>query len=489
MASDASGTWVAAERGEASAPSGWTFLSLLPMTMLPFRLCPGAGRGPILFALAAALCGGSASAFAAAPPSAGDAAFPASAGHALLTAHNVGMMVAAVLVFIMNLGFACLEAGLTRSKNTVNLLFKNTMVPCIALLTYAAVGFSLMYPGAEHAGGWFGFAGFGLDRNGVETAADAHASGYWMRFLFQGMFAATAATIVSGAVAERIKFGSFLVFTALFVTFSYPVTGMWAWGHGWLRQLETPFHDFAGSALVHSVGGWSALAGVMLLGPRLGKYRDGRIHPILGHSMPLAAIGMFLLWFGWFGFNGGAALSADPDALSLVLVVTALGAAAGGVGATLTSWIVLKKPDLSMALNGVLGGLVGITAGADQFGPEHAVAIGIVAGVLVVFSIFFFDTRKLDDPVGALSVHLVGGIWGTLAVGLFGNLAGVGQLVSQAIGVLAVGGFTFAFALAAFAAIRRSLGLRVSADEEIEGLDLGEHGTEAYPDFTPAHKS
>jgi len=387
----------------------------------------------------------------------------------------------------MNLGFACLESGLTRSKNTVNILFQNAMVPCIALLTYAAVGFGLMHPGAEQAGGWAGFAGFGL-----HPPSGAHASGqttYWAHFLFQAMFAATAVTIVSGAVAERIKFLSFLVFTALFVTLSYPVTGMWSWGHGWLSRLETPFHDFAGSTLVHSVGGWGALAGVMLLGPRLGKYRDGRIHPILGHSMPLATIGTFLLWFGWFGFNGGAALSADPAEVPLVLIVTALGAAAGGVGATLASWIVLKKPDLSMALNGILGGLVGITAGADQFGPLQAAVIGTVAGVLVVFSIFFFDTRKLDDPVGALSVHLVGGIWGTLAVGLFGKLAGVDQLVAQATGILAVGGFTFVFALAVFAIIRRSLGLRVSADEEIEGLDFGEHGTEAYPDFTPAHKS
>lgn len=426
-----------------------------------------------------------------APKYADYAAFQASSDYALFTVNNTWMMVAAALVFFMNLGFACVETGLTRSKNTANILFKNTIVPCIGLLTYALMGFNLMYPGADFAGKWFGFAGFGLgfadDVSGLTSVYNAGYT-YWTDFLFQGMFAATAATIVSGAVAERIKLSSFMVFTVLFVMISYPITGMWKWGNGWLNTLETPFYDFAGSTLVHSVGGWGALAGVLILGPRLGKYKDGRVMPILGHSLPLATIGVFILWLGWFGFNGGSVLSANPGAVSLVLVTTSLAAAAGGVAATLTSWIVIKKPDVSMALNGILAGLVAITAGADQMSAFQSVLIGGIGGVLVVFSVFFFDKLKLDDPVGALSVHLANGIWGTLAVGIFGNLAGGAQLVSQIKGIVSIGLFTFAFAFAAFYLIKIVMGLRVSAEEEIEGLDIGEHGNEAYPDFTPAHK-
>src|SRR5690606_4239493 len=292
-------------------------------------------------------------------------AFAASPGYALFTANNLWMMLCAALVFFMHLGFACVETGLTRSKNTVNILFKNTLIPCIGLLTYALCGFNLMYPGfAEGSGSWFGFAGFGVSvSDSVASLTDQYSGGYtyWTDFLFQAMFAATAATIVSGAVAERVKLSSFLVFTVLFVAISYPITGSWKWGMGWLN--DAGFYDFAGSTLVHSVGGWGALAGVIILGPRLGKYRDGRIQPILGHSMPLATIGVFILWLGWFGFNGGSVLSADPGLVSLVLVTTALSAAAGGFAAAMTSWFVLKKPDISMALNGVLAGLVGITAG------------------------------------------------------------------------------------------------------------------------------
>ncbi len=432
-----------------------------------------------------------AAAAADAPKYADYAAFQASPDYTLFTLNNVWMMVAAALVFFMNLGFACVETGLTRSKNTANILFKNTIVPCIGLLTYALMGFNLMYPGADYAGKWFGFAGFGLgfadDVGGLTSVYNAGYT-YWTDFLFQGMFAATAATIVSGAVAERIKLGSFMVFTILFVMISYPITGMWKWGNGWLNTLETPFYDFAGSTLVHSVGGWGALAGVIILGPRLGKYKDGRVMPILGHSLPLATIGVFILWLGWFGFNGGSVLSANPAAVSLVLVTTSLAAAAGGVAATITSWALLKKPDVSMALNGILAGLVAITAGADQMNPLQSVLVGGIGGVLVVFSVFFFDKLKLDDPVGALSVHLVNGVWGTLAVGVFGNLAGGAQIVSQLKGVVSIGVFTFAFAFAAFWLVKIVMGLRVSAEEEIEGLDIGEHGNEAYPDFTPAHK-
>ncbi|MEO7413606.1 MAG: ammonium transporter [Opitutaceae bacterium] len=401
------------------------------------------------------------------------------------------MMLATGLVFIMHLGFATVESGLTQSKNTVNILFKNTLIPCIGLLTYALVGFNLMYPGTDFAGKWFGFSGFGISvSDDVASLTDVYNAGYtyWTDFLFQGMFAATAATIVSGAVAERIKLHSFLIFSVLFVSISYPITGMWKWGNGWLNTLETPFYDFAGSTLVHSVGGWGALAGVMLLGPRLGKFKDGKTMPILGHSMPLATIGVFLLWLGWFGFNGGSVLSANPGATSLVLVTTCLAAAAGGVGAALTSWIVIKKPDLSMALNGILAGLVGITAGADQMAAMSAVLIGLISGVIVVFSVIFFDKIKLDDPVGALSVHLVCGIFGTLAVGIWGAKAGMPQLISQLKGIACIGAFSFVFAYVVFLILKMTIGIRVSAEEEIEGLDIGEHGNEAYPDFTTAHK-
>ena len=417
-----------------------------------------------------------------APKYADLAAFQESSGYAIFTANNIWMMVATALVFVMHLGFATLESGLTQSKNTVNILFKNTLIPCIGLLTYAVCGFNLMYPGADYAGGWFGFAGFGVSAgNEVANLTDVYNAGYtyWTDFLFQGMFAATAATIVSGAVAERMKLSAFLVFSSLFVAIAYPITGMWKWGNGWLNNLETPFYDFAGSTLVHSVGGWGALAGVLLLGPRLGKYSNGKVRPILGHSMPLATIGVFLLWLGWFGFNGGSVLSANPALTSLVLVTTSLAAAAGGLGAALTSWVVLKKPDLSMALNGILAGLVGITAGADQMAAMSAIIIGLISGVLVVASVIFFDKLKIDDPVGALSVHLVCGIFGTLAVGIFGNLAGGAQLMSQLTGIVAIGVFTFVFAYVVFLVLKLTMGIRVSAEEEIEGLDLGEHGNEA----------
>ncbi|MFN3409319.1 MAG: ammonium transporter [Limisphaerales bacterium] len=401
------------------------------------------------------------------------------------------MMLCAGLVFIMHLGFATVETGLTRAKNTVNILFKNTLIPCIGLLTYAFVGFNLMYPGVE--GGWFVWPKFGIGIGGNEVAnlTDAYNAGYtyWTDFLFQGMFAATAATIVSGAVAERIKLSSFLVFSTIFVAISYPITGYWKWGTGWLNALETPFYDFAGSTLVHSVGGWGALAGAIILGPRLGKYtKAGKVVPIPGHSMPLATIGVFLLWLGWFGFNGGSVLSANPAATSLTLVTTCLAAAAGAIGAMVTAWTLLKKPDLSMVLNGILAGLVGITAGADQMSPGTSVIIGLIAGVLVVLSVIFFDKVKIDDPVGAISVHLVCGIWGTLAVGLFGNLAGGKQLVSQVIGIVAIGAFTFVFAFVLFLIIKAVMGLRVSEEEEVGGLDIGEHGNEAYPNFQPLNE-
>jgi len=394
------------------------------------------------------------------------------------------MLLATFLVFLMHLGFAMVESGLTRAKNTTNILFKNTSVVAIGLLTYAIVGFNLMYPGDFSIGQFFGFAGFGISSPEGAAGLMDYADGgytYWTDFIFQAMFAATCATIVSGAVAERIKLPSFLVFTVLFVSFVYTIAGSWKWGGGWLDQMG--FYDFAGSTLVHSVGGWGALVGAMLLGPRLGKYTKSGIKPMPGHSMPLATIGVLLLWFGWFGFNGGSVLSADPGPISLVIVTTSLAAAAGIVGAMIVSWIVSKKPDLSMALNGCLAGLVGITAGADVTTPLTAVIIGAVAGCLVVAAVIIIDSvLKIDDPVGAVSVHLVCGIWGTLAVGIFSTNPEHSFMV-QLIGVVAYAVFTVICSLIIFLVIKMIMGLRVSAEEEMDGLDLGEHGMMAYPDF------
>ncbi len=400
------------------------------------------------------------------------------AAHALFTANNVWMMLATALVFIMHMGFSTLEAGLARSKNTVNILFKNVYIVCIGLLTYYVCGFNLMYPGDFN--GFFGFAGFGLDP-GDEGMLIAYADGgytYWTDFIFQGMFAATCATIVSGAVAERVKLGSFMIFALLFVALVYPIAGSWKWGGGWLDAKG--FYDFAGSTLVHSVGGWGALVGAWMLGPRLGKYnKKGEMTPIPGSNMPLAAIGVLILWLGWFGFNGGSVLSADPELTSLVLVTTSLAAAAGGIGAMVAYNFVSRKPDLSMALNGILAGLVGITAGADVITPMMSIVVGFIAGCLVVFSVMFFDKIKIDDPVGATSVHLTCGIWGTVAVGLFSTNPDH-SLGIQLLGVAAYAAFTLVCAGLIFFVIKATVGLRVSEEEEIEGLDYGEHEMHAY---------
>ena len=332
---------------------------------------------------------------------------------------------------------------------------------------------------AAAAGGWFGFAGFGIgtDAAGLTSAYNVGYT-YWTDFIFQAMFAATAATIVSGAVAERVKLSSFLIFSAIYVALVYPVVGMWKWGGGWLDALG--FYDFAGSTLVHSVGGWAALICVLILGPRAGKYSNGTVKAIMGHNMPLAAIGVFLLWLGWFGFNGGSVLSADPGAVSFVFVTTTLAAAAGIMGAMMTSWIVQKKPDLSMVLNGCLAGLVGITAGADVVSITSAIIIGLIAGILVVFAVLFFDRLRIDDPVGALSVHLVCGIWGTLAVGIFSTAH---SFIHQLIGVVVVGIFCSFAAAIIFGGLKLVIGVRVSPEEEQKGLDISEHGMEAYSGF------
>ena len=401
------------------------------------------------------------------------------------TISNLWTLIAAALVFVMHLGFATLESGLTQSKNTVNILFKNVFIISMGILTYAAYGFNAMYPGdfngffsfgspissADYGDTDFSYGGTGLAMTG------------WADFIFQAMFAATAATIISGAVAERIKLLSFIVVGTVVVAFLYPITGSWKWGGGWLDA--NGFYDFAGSSLVHGFGGFAALAAVIVLGPRRGKYLSGgRIRPILGHSMPLATIGVFLLFLGWFGFNGGSVLSADPELVSLVFVTTALAASAGALSSIAISWMVIKKPDLSMALNGILAGLVGITAGADSMGPWSAVLVGLIAGVIVVFSILFFDKVKIDDPVGAISVHGVCGIWGTVAVGIFGGAS----LLWQTIGTLSVCLFAFTSTFVLCLAVKATMGLRVSEEEEIEGLDIGEHGQEAYPDFQVASK-
>ncbi len=404
------------------------------------------------------------------------------ADDAMFVVNNTWMMVATFLVFIMHLGFATLESGLVQAKNTVNILFKNIMIVAIGLLTYAIIGFNLMYPGEFSIGEFFGFAGFGISSpDGAAGLIDYAGGGYsyWTDFLFQGMFAATGATIVSGAVAGRIKLNSFLVFTVVFVGLVYPFVGSWKWGGGWLDQMG--FYDFAGSTLVHSVGGWGALAGALLLGPRIGKYYGNEVRAIPGSNMPLATVGVFLLWMGWFGFNGGSVLSADPGPVSFTLVTTCLAAASGIVAAYFTSNIVQKKPDLSMALNGALAGLVGITAGADSVSVMSAVIIGLVAGVLVVLAVITIDSKlKIDDPVGAISVHLVCGMWGTLAVGIFSPDHSV---VTQLIGIAAYGVVTFVAALVIFSVIKAVMGLRVSAEEEQKGLDIGEHGMEAYSGF------
>jgi Amt family ammonium transporter len=409
----------------------------------------------------------------------------ATGDEALFVANNIWMMVSTFLVFIMHLGFATLESGLTRAKNSVNILFKNTMIVAIGLLTYAFAGFNLMYPGdAWISGMWLGFAGFGISSPEGAAGLIEYADGgytYYTDFLFQAMFAATCATIVSGAVAGRIQLRSFLLFTVVFVGLVYPILGSWKWGGGWLDGLG--FYDFAGSTLVHSVGGWGALAGALILGPRIGKYTGGFTRAIPGSSMPLATIGVFLLWMGWFGFNGGSVLSADPAAVSRTLVTTCLAAAAGIVGAFFMSGWIQKRPDLSMVLNGCLAGLVGITAGADTVSVESSILIGLLAGVLVVLSVIFVDSKlRIDDPVGAISVHLVCGIWGTLAVGIF-SVDPEHTLLRQFIGVGAYGIATFGCAGLIFWTIKLLIGLRVPRDEELKGLDIGEHAQEAYPGF------
>ena len=409
---------------------------------------------------------------------------------ALFTVNNVWMMICTALVFFMHLGFSFLEAGLTRQKNTVNILFKNFFVITAGLLLYALAGFNLMYPGFEEGAiGFFKFAGWGIaPPEGGMTAAYADG-GYtwWTDFLFQGMFAATAATIVSGAVAERIKLEAFMLFAVLYVGLVYPIVGSWQWGGGFLSSWG--FYDFAGSTLVHSVGGWAALVVIYFLGARIGKFSpDGKSNPIFGHNIPIAAAGVLILWLGWFGFNGGSVLSADPEATSLVLVTTSLAAAAGGVVASIFSHILYKNYDITMFMNGVLGGLVAITAGADQMSTGEAMIVGSIGGIVVVLAIALLEKLKLDDPVGAIAVHLFAGMWGTLAVGIFGAMAGFDQFMIQLAGVGIVGAFCVLSTLILVLLVKALVGLRDSKEEEINGLDDAEHGMAAYADFSVSKK-
>lgn len=419
---------------------------------------------------------------------------------------TVWVLFTAFLVFFMNLGFGMLEAGLCRAKNAVNILAKNFIVFAISSAAFWVIGWGLMFgdgnlfvglQGLFFAGGADNSPAIGDAYTGVYSAISWTGVPLWAKFFFQLVFAGTAATIVSGVVAERIKFISFILFSFFLVGIMYPITGHWIWGGGFLASLG--MWDFAGSTVVHSVGGWAALAGALVLGSRLGKYRaDGSVNPIFGHNMALATLGGLVLWFGWFGFNPGSTMGVgDGSAIAHIAVTTNTAAAMAILSSAVVSWLIQKKPDLSMIINGALAGLVAITAPCAFVSVGSAAIIGLIAGVLVVFAVVMFDKLKIDDPVGALSVHLVNGIWGTLAVGLFavdsitGAATGNGLffgggfklLGSQAIGVVAVGVFTFTVALFIWYIIKQILGMRVSREEELTGLDLGEHGSKAYPDF------
>ncbi len=395
-------------------------------------------------------------------------------------ADYVWTLIAAALVFFMQAGFAMVEAGFTRAKNAVNIMMKNLMDFSIGSLAFWAVGFGIMF-GATTTG-WFGTSGFFL--SDFTPEGDPWVLAFWM---FQVVFAATAATIVSGAMAERTKFAGYLIYSAIISAIIYPIFGSWAWGSlfngsGWLEGLG--FIDFAGSTVVHSVGGWAALAGALVLGPRLGKYtKSGKVKPILGHNMPLAALGVFILWLGWFGFNPGSTTAASKD-IAMIFVNTNLAAAAGAVLAMFTSWIRFGKPEVGMSLNGALAGLVAITSPCASVSPFSSVLIGAAAGIIVVFSVIFFDKIRIDDPVGAISVHGVCGAWGTLAAGIF-NLGGTSLKIIgvQVLGILACFLWVFPAAFIMFKLIDKTVGLRVSAEEELEGLDAAEHGGHAYPDF------
>jgi Amt family ammonium transporter len=401
-----------------------------------------------------------------------------------LNLNIVWTALAAFLVFFMQAGFAMVEAGFTRAKNACNIMMKNLMDFSVGSIMWFLIGFGLMFGGGSS--GFFGASHF--------AATDFAASDLnWTFWIFQCVFAGTAATIVSGAMAGRTKFTGYLCYSGVICAVIYPISGHWAWGslfgvgEGWLEKMS--FIDFAGSTVVHSCGGWLALAGAIVLGPRLGKYTpDGKSMPILGHNIPLAALGVFILWFGWFGFNPGSTTTGDSS-IGFIAMTTNLAAAAGAITAMITAWIRFKKPDVSMSLNGVLAGLVAITAGCANVTPVHAIIIGALAGILVVVSVEFIDkVLKIDDPVGAVSVHGVCGAFGTIMAGVF-NTAGTpgyvegGSVMTQLIGVGAMFVWAFGLGMILFTIIKKTIGLRASADEEMRGLDIGEHGNEAYNGF------
>jgi len=408
---------------------------------------------------------------------------------------NIWVLIAAFLVIFMNAGFGMLETGFCRQKNAVNILTKNLIVFALATLSFWFIGFSFMFGAGAGFIGWGNvFLGGAPELYGLSSEGGLTKDTF---FLFQAAFAGTAATIVSGAVAERVKFIDFILFSLLLTGISYPITGHWVWsGDGWLGGMG--FHDFAGSTVVHSVGGWAALMGAAFLGPRIGKYQDGQTNALPGHNLSIATLGCLILWIGWFGFNPGSELAADL-AVPYIAVTTNIAAAAGGVAATFTSWVLNGKPDLSMTINGILAGLVGITAGCYVVGYAGAFWIGLIAGIIVVLSVSFFDSIKIDDPVGAISVHLVCGAWGTLAVGLFANPnnftqggegiaglfygGGLAQLGLQILGILSIGLFTVVVTSIFWSILKATLGIRVSPEEEMKGLDIGEHGMEAYSGF------
>lgn len=409
-------------------------------------------------------------------------------------------VIAAVLVFSMQLGFAYVEMGFTRAKNAVNILMKNIMDFCMGSLAFFVIGFSIMF--GPSIAGYIGWGGLGIAW--CDTTSDG-ALDYWTYafFMFQTVFAATAATIVSGAMAERTKFSTYMVFSVLITAIIYPISGSWAWGGlfqggGWLESMG--FIDFAGSTVVHSVGGWAALAGAICLGPRLGKYaKDGKPLVLAGHNIPMAGLGVFILWFGWFGFNPGSTTTFGGQ-MAHIAVTTNLAAAAGGLGAVIASRMKFGKFDAGITMNGILAGLVAITSPCADVSPMSAVLIGFVAGILCLFSVLAIENLGIDDPVGAVSVHGVNGAWGTIAAGLFAQEiysghngllfgGGVGPLVTQLVGVVAVFIWAFGSAFIMFKVLQVVMGLRVSPEEEQSGLDVGEHGSEAYPDFSiiPGH--
>ncbi|MBN1913172.1 MAG: ammonium transporter [Candidatus Omnitrophica bacterium] len=417
---------------------------------------------------------------------------------------TIWVLVTAKMVFFMNLGFGMVESGFARAKNCVNILSKNFIVFAVSSLGFLLLGWGLMFGDGNPFVGLKGlFFLSGLDNSpatgaayqGVYSAISWTGVPLFAKFFFQLVFAGTAATIVSGAVAERIKYVSFILFSFVMTMFIYPIVGHWIWGAGWLAKKG--MLDFAGSTVVHSVGGWAALAGALLLGPRFGKYNNKAVNPMPGHNIPLATLGTFVLWFGWFGFNPGSTMTAEPFAISHVAVTTNTAAAAAIMSSTIISWIILGKPDLGMTLNGCLAGLVAITAPCAFVSVGSSIIIGLTAGVLVVLSVIGFDRLRIDDPVGALSVHLVNGIFGTLCVGLFAEDAiagiscgnglffggGMELLNAQLLGVASVAFYTFSISFAAWLLIKFTLGIRVSLQEEIEGLDIGEHGNAAYPEF------